>query len=304
MRSARAFGALALVGVLSFASACGGDDGDEKAGKSVVVQAGNGAVTVPATPRRIVSLAPTHTETLFALGAGPQVVAADEYSTYPADAPRTKLSGFTPNAEAIIKYNPDLVILSNDTGGIVKALEKVKIPVLLEPAATSLDEVYDEIADLGLATGRTEQARRVADGMKAQIQQTVAATPKKDLGYYHELDEQLHTVTSTTFIGRVYGLFGLRNVADPADKTGSGYPQLSRESLLKSDPDLVFLADVKCCSQNTASVAKRPGWKDLTAVRKGGVVELDDDVASRWGPRLPELVKTIADAVRRVAAAK
>ncbi|POM23416.1 Fe(3+)-citrate-binding protein YfmC precursor [Actinomadura rubteroloni] len=305
MSSARALGALVLTGVLALASACGGDDGKADAkGQSVVVTAANGAVRVPAAPKRIVSLSPTHTETLFAIGAGPQVVAADEYSNYPANAPRTKLSGFKPNVEAITKYNPDLVVVSDDINGIVKALEKVKVPVLLEPAAKKIDDVYDEIGDLGLATGRSGAAAKLTATMRAEIQKTVAAAPKKNLTYYHELDDQLHTVTSSTFIGQVYGLFGLRNIADPADKTRSGYPQLSREALLTSDPDLVFLADTKCCAQSAAQVAKRPGWSRLTAVRAGGVVALDDDVASRWGPRLPQFAATIGAAVGKVAAGK
>ncbi|WP_067480753.1 ABC transporter substrate-binding protein [Actinomadura hibisca] len=302
MRSVRALSAVIVAGAMAL-SACGGsgkDDQDKPAAQGVTVQAGNGNVTIPATPKRIVSLAPTHTETLFAIGAGSQVVAVDEYSTHPAEAPKTKLSGFKPNAEAIIGYKPDLVVISNDQDGIVKSLEKVKVPVLVEPAAAKLDEVYDQILDLGKATGRTAQAEQLTGSMRTKIQETVrGAAAAKGLSYYHELDQQSHTVTSKTFIGQVYGLFGLRNVADAADKTGGGYPQLSREALLKSNPDLVFLADTKCCGQTAATVAKRPGWAGLAAVKKGNVVELDDDIASRWGPRLPELVTTIGDAVRK-----
>ncbi|MCQ0004002.1 ABC transporter substrate-binding protein [Actinomadura madurae] len=247
------------------------------------------------------SLSPTHTETLFAIGAGPQVVAVDEYSNHPANAPKTKLSGFKPNAEAIIAYKPDLVVLSDDLNGVVKALEKVKVPVLLEPAATKLDDAYDEITDLGQATGHTAEAKKVTDDMRASIQRTVAASSKaKGLTYYHELDQQLHSVTSQTFVGQVYGLFGLQNIADKAGKASGGYPQLSREYLLKQDPDLIFLADTKCCGQNAAALAERPGWSDLEAVKGEGVVELDDDIASRWGPRLPEFVKAIGDAAQKV----
>ncbi|MGH3241136.1 MAG: ABC transporter substrate-binding protein [Spirillospora sp.] len=309
MRPVRSLIAVAAIGAVTFAGACGGDDGGtEKStsgAKTVTVQAANGAVQVPADPKRIVSLSPTHTETLFAIGAGPRVVAVDDYSNFPANAPRTKLSGFKPNAEAVIAYKPDLVVVSDDLNGIVKALEKVKVPVLLEPSATKLDEAYDEINDLGQATGRTAEAKKVVDGMRAEIQKTVAASSEakakgKELTYYHELDNQLHSVTSKTFVGQVYGLFGLRNIADAADKASGGYPQLSREHLLKQDPDLIFLADTKCCGQNAAAVAKRPGWSDLGAVKNEGVIALDDDIASRWGPRLPVFVKTIGDAVQKV----
>ncbi|MEO3829670.1 ABC transporter substrate-binding protein [Actinomadura sp. B10D3] len=306
MRPVRTLGAVMAIGAVLFASACGGDDaasgdGTTSAEQSVTVQAANGAVTVPAKPKRIVSLSPTHTETLFAIGAGPQVVAVDEYSNHPANAPKTKLSGFKPNAEAIIAYKPDLVVLSDDLNGVVKALEKVKVPVLLEPAAAKLDDAYDEITDLGQATGHTAEAKKVTDGMRASIQRTVAASSKaKGLTYYHELDQQLHSVTSQTFVGQVYALFGLQNIADKAGKASGGYPQLSREYLLKQDPDLIFLADTKCCGQNAAALGKRPGWSDLKAVKGQGVVELDDDIASRWGPRLPEFVKAIGDAAQKV----
>ncbi|XRQ16293.1 ABC transporter substrate-binding protein [Actinomadura welshii] len=302
MRPVRTLGAVVAL-VAALAAGCGGGDpaGDAKSSAgAVTVQAANGAVTVPAKPERIVSLAPTHTETLFAIGAGPQVVAVDDYSDHPPNAPKTKLSGFKPNAEAVIEYKPDLVVVSDDLNGIVDALEKVGVPVLLEPAATRLDEAYDEIEDLGKATGHSAEAAKLVADMKASIEKTVVgASGAEGLTYYHELDNQLHSVTSKTFVGQVYGLFGLRNIADEAEEAGGGYPQLSREFLLKRDPDLIFLADTKCCGQNAGTIAERPGWSDLTAVEDGGVVELDDAVASRWGPRLPEFVEAIGAAVQK-----
>lgn len=270
----------------------------------VTVEAGNGKVTIPARPKRIVVLSPTATEMLFAIGAGPQVVAVDDQSNFPANAPKTSLSGFTPNSEAVIGYKPDLVVLSNDMAGIVKALNKVKVPVLLEPAGTTIDDTYDQLADLGSATGNAARAKQVADGMRQQIDTAVKAagqggTPAEPLTYYHELSDDLSSVTSKTFLGQVYGLFGLKNIADSADKQGSGYPKLSREYLLKADPDLVFLADTKCCGQSAATVAKRVGWAELTAVKEQRVIELDDDLASRWGPRLVDLIKAVGAAVQK-----
>jgi iron complex transport system substrate-binding protein len=276
------------------------------AGSPVTVHAGNGAVTVPARPKRIVSLSPTATEMLYAVGAGPQVVAVDDQSDHPPGAPRTSLSGFKPNAEAVIGYRPDLVVLSTDTDGIVRTLQKVKIPVLLEPAAGKLADTYDQITDLGLATGHQARARTVAGDMRRQIDAAVRAVPKtardgRRLTYYHELTNDLTSTTSKTFIGQVYTLFGLRNIADPADRQGSGYPKLAPEYLLAADPDLIFLADTKCCGQSAATVAARPGWRNLSAVTRRQVVALDDDVASRWGPRLVELVEHVGAAVRRAA---
>jgi iron complex transport system substrate-binding protein len=268
----------------------------------VTVQAGNGQVTIAKRPEKIVSLSPTATENLFAIGAGSQVVAVDDQSTYPAGAPKTTLSGFKPNAEAIVARQPDLVVLANDIGGIVAKLGKIGVPVLLEPAATKLDEAYDQIADLGAATGNAAKAREVATGMKRQLGELVAAAPKgKALTYYHELDSTPYSATSRTFIGQVYGLFGLTNIADQAPASAGDFPKLSAEFVAKADPDLIFLADTRCCGQNRDSLAKRPGWSGLSAVKNDRVVSLDDDIASRWGPRVVDFARTVAAAVQKAA---
>ncbi|MBG0829225.1 ABC transporter substrate-binding protein [Planomonospora sp. ID67723] len=268
----------------------------------VTVEAGNGQVTLAERPERIVSLSPTATESLFAVGAGAQVVAVDDQSTFPAEAPKTDLSGFKPNAEAIIAQKPDLVVLANDVDGIVAKLAKVKVPVLLEPAATKLDEAYDQIADLGAATGNAAKAEEVVAGMKQKIDGIVAAAPKdKKLTYYHELDTTPYSVTSTTFIGQVYALFGLTNIADKAPDLAGGYPKLSAEFVAQADPDLVFLADTKCCGQSRDTLAKRPGWSKLSAVKNDQVIALDDDIASRWGPRVADLAQQVGEAVQKAA---
>jgi iron complex transport system substrate-binding protein len=264
----------------------------------------SGAITLTAKPVRIVSLSPTSTEDLYAVGAGPQVRAVDDQSSFPASAPRTKLSGFTPNVEAIAKVKPDLVIISNDNGGkLAKRLKALKIPVMLEPAAAKLADVYAQINQLGLATGHTRKAKAVVAKMKARITAIVATLPKRStpLTYYHELSPDLYSATSSTFIGQVYGLLGLKNIADAADSAGTGYPQLNAEFLIAANPDFVFLADTICCQQNAATVAARPGWAGINAVKNGGVVELNDDIASRWGPRIVSYLATVA---QRVAQAK
>ncbi|HEX9258516.1 MAG TPA: ABC transporter substrate-binding protein [Acidimicrobiales bacterium] len=270
----------------------------------VTVKAANGDVTIAKRPTRIVSLAPTPTEMLFAIGAGSQVVAVDDQSNYPANVPKTDLSGFTPNLEAIAGYDPDLVVITNDIDDLVAGMAKLKIPTLLLPAADTLDDTYAELELLGIATGNSDAATKVVAGMEADIETLLARVPSRErpLTYFHELDNTLYTVTSKTFIGQVYALAGLQNIADAADD-GSGYPQLSTELIVKENPDLVFLADTKCCGQDATVVAKRPGWNVLKAVNDGGVVELDDDVASRWGPRVVDFLKAVVDAVVKVPAA-
>lgn len=253
-------------------------------------------------PQRIVSLSPTSTETLFAIGAGAQVVAVDDQSGYPANAPRTALSGLTPSAEAIAAYKPDLVVVSADTGGLVGALGKLGIKSVVLPSASTLDEAYGQMSALGKETGHVPDAERLVTGIKNDLAALATATPKPatPLTYYHELSQDYYSANSHTFAGQVYGLFGLVNVADSAPST-SGYPQLSAEALVKADPNLVFLADTKCCRQDAAAVAARPGWAAISAVKNGNVVALDDDVASRWGPRLLDFAKAVAAAVVKAA---
>jgi iron complex transport system substrate-binding protein len=261
-------------------------------------------VVQPATaapPHRIVSLSPTATESLFAIGAGAQVIAVDDQSDYPKRAPRTSLSGYTPNVEAIAGYRPDLVVLSGDANSVVEGLRKLNIRVLLQPSATSLPAAYGQIKQLGAVTGHKRSAAALVARMKKAIAQTVKSVPKRKLSVYHELDPTYYSATSKTFIGRIYKLFGLRNIADAADSSGSGYPQLSGEYILSSNPGLIVLADTRCCGQSAATVAARPGWSGLSAVRSHRVVGIDDSVASRWGPRIVDFVRAVGKALRRKA---
>ncbi|TMR87991.1 ABC transporter substrate-binding protein, partial [Nonomuraea basaltis] len=269
----------------------------------VTIDAGNGKVTLTKKPERIVSLSATHTETLFAIGAGPQVVAVDDQSNFPAEAPKTDLSGFKPNVEAIVANKPDLVIVSDDLDKVVAELGKLNVPVLLEPAATKIDEAYEEIAELGAATGNRAKAEEVVSGMKTAMEKLAAEAPKdKKLTYYHELDQTPYAATSQTFIGQIYAMFGLTNIADKAPDAAGGYPKLSAEFVAQADPDLVFLADVKCCQQSKETLAERPGWKNLSAIKSDRVIQLDDDIASRWGPRIVQLAGTIGTAVSKAGA--
>lgn len=258
------------------------------------------AVATCERPTRVVSLSPTATEMLYAVGAGSQVIAVDDQSNFPKRAPDTKLSGFRPNAEAIIAFRPDLVIVSGDANRVVSSLRTAKVRVLVAPAAATLADTYRQIRQIGAATCRKAGAKRLVARMKRSIARIVASVPAatRDLTYYHELDQFLFTATSKTFIGQVYRLLGLRNIADEADGAGSGFPQLSAEYVIASSPDLIFLADTKCCRQNAATVAARPGWESIAAVKNGAVFALNDDVASRWGPRVVTFLRIVA---RRIA---
>ncbi|SCE82654.1 ABC transporter substrate-binding protein [Micromonospora mirobrigensis] len=265
-----------------------------------------GKLTLDKRPEKIVSMSPTATEMLFAIGAGKQVTAVDDQSNYPAEVPKSDLSGFQPNAEAIAGKSPDLVVLSNDTNKIVDQLTKLKIPVLLAPAANTLDDTYRQITDLGTLTGHPAEATDLTQRMRDDIAKLVKDLPQRSekLTYFHELGPELYTATSKTFIGSLYALAGLENIADASDADGKamGYPQLSQEVIVKADPDFVFLADTRCCQQSPEKLKARSGWAGLTAVKNNQVVALDDDIASRWGPRVVDQVRAIVDAVAKVPA--
>src|SRR5467141_2521224 len=248
---------------------------------------GGATVTIAHQPHRVVSLSPSATEMLFAIGAGSQVIAVDDQSNFPANAPTTKLSGFTPNIEAIAAYTPDLVVAAEDTGSLVHGMQALNVPILIEPAAKNLDDSYLQIRQLGAATGHPSDADSLVAKMRSQVGAFVAsvAKPARQLRVYHELDNTYYSATSATFIGQVYKLLGLSNIADAATGAAPDYPQLSAEYIVSSNPDLIVLADTKCCQQNLQTVGARPGWSVIAAVRAGQVVGVDDDIASRWGPR-------------------
>ncbi len=258
-------------------------------------------------PHRIVSLSPASTEDLFAIGAGPEVVAVDGQSDYPPTAPRTKLSGFQPSVEAIAGYHPDLVVISDESPAyLAPALRKLGIPVVLNPAARTLEQAYAQIARLGASTGHAAQARALVTGIQAEIARLVrsAAGTGRGLSVYDEISPNFYAATSRTFAGQLLRLFGLRNVADRVpDVEGLGYPQLSAEYLLAANPDIVLLSDTICCAQTAAVVARRPGWSQVTAVRHHTIVPINDDIASRWGPRMVDLAAAIAHAVDSAHAA-
>ena len=298
--------ALAAVAALSLAglAACGSDDDAAETGEAPDPTVAETTTPEAEGPERIVSLSPTATEILFAVGAGEQVVAVDDQSDFPEDVPTTDLSGYEPNLEAIIEYEPDLVVSGFLAEDIVAGLEAAGAEVLIQDAPADLEGTYDQIAELAIATGHEDEGAELVADMRAEIDELVATVPERDAAptYYHELDDTLYSVTSATFIGQLYTLAGLENIADEADPDGEfgGYPQLSAELLVAADPDFIFLADTECCGQTAETVAARPGFAGLSAVSNGQVVELSDDVASRWGPRVVELLGTIIESTAAV----
>jgi iron complex transport system substrate-binding protein len=313
----RTIRALVLSSAIALLAAACGDEGSGSADTNAVPTTQAAATSAPAetagpattpagpTASRIVSLSPTATEMLFAIGAGDLLVAVDDMSNYPAEAldKQTELSGYTPNVEAIAAFEPDLVV-HDGTTDVGDQLDALGIAHWVGAAATSFDDIYVQIEQLGAATGRVEGAADLVAAMQADIAAAVAALPTLDepLTFFHELDPTLYSVTSNTFVGQVYTLLGLRNIADGAEG-GTDYPQLGPEFVISENPDLIFLADSKCCGESPEGVTARPGWDAIDAVSAGRIIVIDDDIASRWGPRVVELIDIITAAVADAAEA-
>ena len=300
----RSFTLVAVALAAAFAVFVSGAAGSSSAPMEfpVTITTASGKVTVSKRPTRIVSLSPTATESLFAIGAGRQVIAVDDQSDYPKNAPRTTLSGFTPNVEAIASYRPDLVVTSYNPRGLVESLNRLRIPVIFHDAPKTFAGAYQQIRQLGLVSGRTAGATRVIRSMKTRIVRIVTAARRKTnrLSVYHELTPDYYSASSKSFVGQVYAALGLENIADEADAAGTGFPQLSAEYIVSSSPDLIVLADSICCGQKPSTVAARPGWDRISAVRTGSIVRVHDSIASRWGPRLVSFFRAMSSALARL----
>ncbi|HEY1174699.1 MAG TPA: ABC transporter substrate-binding protein, partial [Phytomonospora sp.] len=287
----------ALTALATGLVACGGDDkptGEASPDTAAQFPVTVGDTTVDAKPTKIVSLSATGTEMLYAIGAGGQITAVDSTSNYPAEAPtKAELTAMDATAESVAAFAPDLVVLYFDPGNVAEGLKALDIPVYLTPAAVTIDDAYTQLSDLGKLTGHASEAETVVGQMKTDIAQITADAPKSaaPVTYYWESDDSHYSLTSSTFVGSLLGQVGLTSIADAADPDGKafGYPQLAVEHIFASDPAMIILADTKCCGQSAETVAARGGWGSLTAVKNGTIVALDDDIASRWGPRVVDL---------------
>ncbi len=292
---------VALLSVLWFSSVAYGaqrPNTTSSPGFPVRVNSADGSVRIAQRPTRILSLSASATEMLYAVGAGHQVVGVDQYSTYPANAPRTKFTGYESSAEDYLPLHPDLVLLAFNTGTLLAQLQKLHIATLLLPPVSSIAGVNKQINEIGLATGHLAQATAARAALAQDLAASVSRVKARarHATYYIEIDPTYYTATSHTFIGALFSRFGMVNVADSAGRTGSGYPQISSEDLLKTNPDYVFLADTVCCGQSVKTFAARPGFSALRAVTLGHVLGVNDSVASEWGPHSLE---TFADAIEQ-----
>ena len=237
------------------------------------------------SPKRIISLSPSITEILFEIGSGNQVIAVDNLSNYPNEAPITDISAYDPNVEAISLLNPDLVILSYNIKNLKTALKKIGIETIYLPAPLKFEDILDQIDYLGLQTGNEDKAKKLISKMKNRMKTLQKLREnEKATKIYHEIDPNYYSPSKFSFIGDIYQKLNYKNVADKADISNLGYPKLSPELIISENPDLIVLPGKD--NKYVEKVKLRPGWGYIEAVKKNNFLLTNNDIASRWGPRI------------------
>ncbi len=237
------------------------------------------------SPKRIISLSPSITEILFEIGSGNQVIAVDNLSNYPNGAPISDISAYDPNVEAISLLNPDLVILSYNIKNLKVALKKIGIETIYLPAPLNFEEILDQIDYLGQQTGNEDKAKKLISKMKNRMK-TLQKLRENETAtkIYHEIDPNYYSPSKFSFIGDIYQKLNYKNVADKADISNLGYPKLSPELIISENPDLIILPGKD--NKYVEKVKLRPGWSYIEAVKKNNFLLTNNDIASRWGPRI------------------
>lgn len=237
------------------------------------------------SPKRIISLSPSITEILFEIGSGNQVIAVDNLSNYPNEAPISDISAYDPNVEAISLLNPDLVILSYNIKNLKAALKKIGIETIYLPAPLNFEDILDQIDYLGLQTGNEDKAKKLISKMKNRMKTLQKLREnEKATKIYHEIDPNYYSPSKFSFIGDIYQKLNYKNVADKADISNLGYPKLSPELIISENPDLIVLPGKD--NKYVEKVKLRPGWGYIEAVKKNNFLLTNNDIASRWGPRI------------------
>jgi iron complex transport system substrate-binding protein len=252
------------------------------------------SVAIKAPPQAIASLSAGATEVLYAIGAGGQIAAVDKTSDCPAStATLPKTDAFNPSVESISALKPDLVVLFYDPGDLVTSLQGAGLTTILLNTPSSIDQVFQQAALLGQATGHASEASKLVDRMKSRIdaiKKTIPSTVTHP-SVYHEIDNTYFTAGPGSFIDDLYQVLGARNIAA---STGEAFPQLSQESIIAANPDVIVLAD-EDAGETPAKVQARAGWSSISAVQADRIYTIDPDIVSRPGPRLIDALEMLEE---------
>ena len=241
---------------------------------------------------KIISLSTTHTEIIQSLGAENTLVGVDAFSE--VDFPVEVIDAYTVTAEELVPLNPDVVIIAFDFNGIVEGLEAQEINYVLLPPARNLDDVYAQITNIGEMVNKKSEASSTIRDMKLEINRIINNSNYQDITVYHEIGYSygIYSVNSESLIGEIYNLLGVTNIANSEeDPYGSGYPALSEEMVIESDPDFIVVGHSDYLNKD---LSIRDGWGDISAVQNSRVFFLDDTLASNWGATTLQLVEVLA----------
>ena len=241
---------------------------------------------------KIISLSTTHTEIIQSLGAENTLVGVDAFSE--VDFPVEVIDAYTVTAEELVPLNPDVVIIAFDFNGIVEGLEAQEINYVLLPPAKNLDDVYAQISTIGDIVNKKNEASSTIRDMKLEINRIINNSNYQDVNVYHEIGYSygIYSVNSESLIGEIYNLLGVTNIANSEeDPYGSGYPALTEEMVIESDPDFIVVGHSDYLNKD---LSIRDGWGDISAVQNSRVVFLDDTLASNWGTTTLQLVEVLA----------
>ena len=241
---------------------------------------------------KIISLSTTHTEIIQSLGAENTLVGVDAFSE--VDFPVEVIDAYTVTAEELVPLNPDVVIIAFDFNGIVEGLEAQEINYVLLPPARNLDDVYAQITNIGEIVNKKSEASSTIRDMKLEINRIINNSNYQDITVYHEIGYSygIYSVNSESLIGEIYNLLGVTNIANSEeDPYGSGYPALSEEMVIESNPDFIVVGHSDYLNKD---LSIRDGWGDISAVQNSRVFFLDDTLASNWGTTTLQLVEVLA----------
>jgi iron complex transport system substrate-binding protein len=268
------------------------------AGPIAVVDDVGRSVVMNGPPDRIVALAPSNTEILFALGAEDRIVAVDQWSDHPPAAKtKPRISPFSPSLEQIVKLRPDLILAAHGSAEPVLPLDRQGVKVLVL-APRTLEDVYRNILLIGRIVEAEGRAKRLVDAMRQRVAAVLAkvrGAPRPKVFVELDASDPIRPFTAGpgSFVDLLVQLAGGVNVAA---SSRTAWPQFSLEELLRADPDMIILADelVTMNSQTPQTVARRPGWSLLRAVGRGAIYPINAELISRPGPRIVEGLELLA----------
>ncbi len=287
-----------------FLSACGTPAAPTQAAAAITLTDGlSREVKLAAPAQRVISIAPSNTEILFAIGADKQVIARDNLSDYPEAAKNVQDIGSAYealNTELIVSLKPDLILAAEiNTPEQVKALEDLGLTVYYLKNPTTLEEMYANLNIVAQLTGREKESAALIESLKARV----AAVDKKiiplssRMNVFYEIDAtdpaKPYTAGKGTFITLLIERAGGYNIAADIE----GYPQLSLEQVVVADPAFIILGDA-AYGVTPESIAARPGWENLSAVKNNQIFPVDDNLFSRPGPRLVDGLEALAKLLR------